>query len=231
MSRKQLYVALGLVVLLLIGGGTWYFLGMFGNGGNSVDTASTASGPNFAVGAHEHTMGNPKAKVTLIEYGALVCPHCAEFNIQNFPQLKAEYIDTGKVFYVYRMFAIRPDDVPAEKLARCLPEDKYFSFVDLLYRNQPKWDAAEYQVPDEHAGFVLMGRIAGLSADQVDKCINSTAEDDAINKVGTDGEAKYGLTGTPTFVVDGTPMDAGDGVASSYDDLKKVLDAHLAAAK
>ena len=112
------------------------------------------------------------------------------------------------MFYVFRVFPLRPDDGTAEKIARCLPEDKYFSFIDLLFRNQPKWDV-EYGVTDVHGGLVLLGRIAGMSADQVDKCIDNKTEDDRINKVAADGETKYNITGTPTLIVDGMPQLAG----------------------
>jgi protein-disulfide isomerase len=124
---------------------------------------------------------------------------------------------------VFRVFPLRADDGTAEKIARCLPEDKYFSFIDLLFRNQPKWDV-EYGVTDVHAGLVLMGRIAGMSADQVDKCIDNKTEDDRINKVAADGESKYNISGTPTFVVNGNALPAGN----DYDGLSKALDAALA---
>ena len=72
------------------------------------------------------------------------------------------------------MFPLRADDGTAEKIARCLPEDKYFAFIDLLFRNQPKWDV-EYRGPvagSVHDGLVLLGRIAGMSAEQVDQCMD-----------------------------------------------------------
>ena len=102
---------------------------------------STASGPGFTLVATDRTMGNPKAPVVLIEYGAPSCPICAYFAQNEFPQLKQNYIDTGKIFYVFRVFpAARRWTAMSEKMARCLPEDKYFAFIDLLLRNQPKWD-------------------------------------------------------------------------------------------
>ena len=128
------------------------------------------------------------------------------------------------MFYVFRVFPLRPDDGTAEKIARCLPEDKYFAFIDLLFRNQPLWDV-EYNVLDVHGGLVHVGRIAGMSAEQVDKCIDNKAEDDRINKVAADGEAKYTITGTPTFVIDGVAQSSGN---IAYADLSKLLDAELA---
>ena len=111
----------------------------------------------------------------------------------RFPLLKKNYIDTGKVYYVFRVFPLQPSDGAAEAMARCLPEDKYFQFIDLLFRNQPKWDR-EYGVTDVHGGLVQMGRIAGMSADQVDKCIADKAKQDRINKVAQDGQTKYNIT-------------------------------------
>ena len=133
---------------------------------------ATAAAKNvgFTVLPSDRTMGNPKAPVTVIEYGAPTCPICAHFDANEFPQLKKKYIDTGKVFYVFRVFPLRPMDGDVEKMARCLPEDKYFAFIDLLFRNQPKWDAAEYPGIDGSfmAELVKHGPDCGMSAEQVD---------------------------------------------------------------
>jgi protein-disulfide isomerase len=160
----------------------------------------------------------------LIEYAAPVCPHCAHFNEAYFPAIKKNYIDTGKVFYVFRVFPIRPGDGPAQKLALCLPADKFFPFIDLLFRNQPKWDADEYPAADLHGGLLLMAKMAGMSPDQADQCMASTTEDDRINKVASDGEARYAIASTPTFIVNGVPH-----TQMAFDDLPKILDQALAA--
>ena len=220
MSRKTLFILIGLVVLIAAGGAGWYFM-------NGSGDAATASGQGYELYPTDRTLGNRNSKVVLIEYGAPSCPVCANFNAQSFPQLKAKYMDTGKIFYVFRVFPLRPDDGTAEKIARCLPEDKYFSFVDLLFKNQPKWDV-EYGVQSPegvHDGLVLLGRIAGMSAQQVDQCIVNKAEDDRINKVSSDGEARYSITGTPTFILDGTNVGSGN---IPFDTMAKLIDAELA---
>ena len=168
--------------------------------------------------------GNP---LVLIEYGAPSCPVCAAFNVQTFPQLKANYIDTGKIFYVFRVFPLRADDGSAEKIARCLPEDKYFAFIDLLFKNQPKWDVEfGVQSPEGvHDGLVLLGRIAGMSREQVDQCMVNKAEDDRINKTAADGESRYGINATPTFILNGTSIGSGN---IPYATMAKLLDTELA---
>ncbi len=221
MSRKQIYVVLGVLLLAALAGFGWYLTS--DSGGAPQATASDQGGAGWEITHKDRTMGNRNAKVVLIEYAAPVCPHCAHFNEAYFPDIKKKYIDTGKVFYVFRVYPIRPDDGPAEKLASCLPEDKYFSFIDLLFRNQPKWDGSEYPVADDHAGLILMARIAGMSAEQADACMSSKAEDERINKVASEGEARYKINSTPTFIVNGVVKSQ-----LPFEELPKVLDAELA---
>ena len=220
MSRKTLFIILGVVALIAVAGIGWS-MGWFGG------ASSAASAKGYELVPTDRTLGNPKSPVVLIEYAAPSCPVCAAFSVQAFPQIKAKYIDTGKIFYVFRVFPLRPDDGEAEKIARCLPEDKYFSFIDLLFKNQPKWDV-EYGVqPPEgvHEGLVLLGRIAGMSREQVDQCMVNKAEDDRINKVSADGEARYSITGTPTFILNGVSVGSGN---IPYETMSKLLDTELA---
>ena len=224
MSRKTL-IGIGVVVILAIAGIAYAYNVMdSGSAGGSI-----ASGPGFTLVSTDKTMGNPKAKVVLIEYGAPSCSICAYFFQNEFPKLKANYIDTGKIFYVFRVFPLRELDGDSEKMARCLPEDKYFGFIDQLWRNQPKWDNAEYPgITDAHAALVQQGRIAGMTSEQVDQCINNKEEDDRINKVAAEAEQRYSINATPTFILDGTPLSAG---SVPYDQLSKDIDAEIAKKK
>jgi protein-disulfide isomerase len=223
-SRKTL-IGIGLVVVLaLIGIGYAYYV-MDSGGADS----GTPGSPGYTLVSTDRTMGNPKAPVVLIEYGAPSCSICAYFFQNTFPELKRNYIDTGKIYYVFRVFPLRELDGDAEKMARCLPEDKYFPFIDQLWRNQPKWDNAEYSgISDPHAALVQQGRIAGMSAEQVDQCINNKAQDERINKVAAEAEQRYSINSTPTFILDGVPQSAGN---IPYDQLSKILDAEIAKKK
>jgi protein-disulfide isomerase len=225
MSKKQLMVA-GVVVLLLLAAGAGYY---FWRGSNDVNLAGGATAANTdSVGPDDHVMGSANAPVTLIEYFAQACSVCAHFNQEVFPLLKAKYIDTGKVRYVMRLFPLFPVDGPSYKLDTCVPPDQFFSAADLLFRNQPQWDSAEFQGADAHSGLIRMARIMGMSEAQADACMNSTAKDAAINNVAKEGLARYPTlnNGTPTFVIDFKDTDIQD---KSWDGMQKVLDAALAA--
>ncbi|HTP75708.1 MAG TPA: thioredoxin domain-containing protein [Rhizomicrobium sp.] len=216
MSRNQ--VLLGIVVLALLALGVGYYF-------------YTQSSPppvvavvNNGVVPGDRTLGSPKAPITLIEYAAPMCPHCAHFNADVVPHLISDYVNTGKVYYVFRVFPIGAADVPAEELARCQPADNYFQFIDLLFRNQAKWDP-ENGVTDVHAALVALGRIAGMSPEQVDACMNNQDEQKRIMAVAQDAVARYGVSGTPTLVINGEVQEAG---GMPWTVLKAKLDSMLA---
>jgi len=214
MTRKS-WIILAVAAVLIAGGGAWYFLG----GGDGM-TAGNTGANLYQPLPTDHSMGNPQAKVTVIEYASPSCPVCASFMINNFPKLKSDYIDTGKIFYVYRTFLRLADDAVAEKLARCMPKDKYMSFTDTLFREQSRWDY-EFGIPQPdgvHAALVQLAQEAGMGPADAERCIASTADDNAISKVGEDGMAKYAVGATPTFVVNGQGQAGFQNLFSRIDD-------------
>lgn len=172
----------------------------------------------------DRTMGDPASKVVMIEYAAPQCPVCARFNATAYQRLKAEYIDTGKIFYVLRVFPIGPADIPAEGIARCLPKERYFPFIDQLFRNQQSWDP-EYGVSDVAGQLTAQARIAGLSENAARSCMLDKANQDRIVASVNDAMQRYNVNGTPTFVVNNQVVFVGD---YPWDKLKAMLDAKLA---
>lgn len=228
MSKKQILV-IGAILLLLLGAGiAWY---VHSSAPTDLTAASTtASGDS--VTADDHVMGSAKAPLTIIEYFAQACSYCAAFDQNAFPQLKAKYIDTGKVRYVMRLFPLFPIDGPSYKLDMCVPKDQFFQATDLLFRNQAEWDSGEFPVTDPHAGLIRMARIMGLSPEQADACMNSKKYDDAINKVAQDATTRYSPSGTPTFVVDFKKTDLNfdpRDPQGSWQKIQAAIDAALAA--
>ena len=222
MTRKQI-VILGLVVAACVLGGLgWYVMGRADNG---QAVAAVTGTPAESIAKDEpHVLGRPDAKITLIEYAAPRCPHCARFDMNVFPQLKSAYIDSGKLRYVFRVFPLSEDDGNAEKLADCLPKDKYFAFMDMLFRNQPKWDD-EYGVMDVKGGLARMAKSVGMSEAAAQACMADQKADIDINRVASDAVARYGVDSTPTLVVNGKVVHAPEGEEWSFAALSKILDA------
>ena len=101
-------------------------------------TASVALPPTQAMLA-ERAMGSPSAKVAIIEYSSLTCPHCADFHRDVLPRIQQEYIDKGLMRYVPRDFPLDGRALAAAMIARCVPPDRYFAFLDMLFRDQQTW--------------------------------------------------------------------------------------------
>jgi len=222
MNRTYLLIGVVVAAVLALGAAAWYVFA----GGSSSDTNAAQEPMAIVLQKDDRTLGNKNAPLTVVEYAAPSCPHCAHFDMDIFPQFKRDYIDTGKVLYVFRVFPLNASDVAAEAIARCLPEDNYFQFLDLLYRNQPKWDP-EYQIADVRGALIQMAKIQGLSAEEVDRCISDQAMQKRIQDVGADAQTRYGISGTPSFVAGGQVH----GPFGDYQEFKTFLDGLLAKKK
>ena len=208
--------------LLVAAVAAWY---VTSPGSSSIAAAPASSLPADRVLSTDKVMGSASAPVTMIEYYSQGCSVCARFNGEVFPLLKAKYIDTGKVRYVMRLYPLFPIDGPAHKLTRCVAPEHFFEAVDLLFRNQPQWDTAEFPQADA-GGLFRMARILGLSSEQAQKCMNATDLDASINKIGQEGDARYGIDGTPTFIINYRKVDMPQ---KSWAEAQAALDAALAA--
>ena len=124
-------------------------------------------------------MGNPDAKVSVIEYASLTCGHCANFHKDTWPALKAKYIDTGKVRFVLREFPLDPLAMAGFMLARCNGNDKYNPMVDLLFAQQRNWAFTDKPV-DALSALVKQ---AGFTQESFEACLKRQDLYDAINQV------------------------------------------------
>jgi protein-disulfide isomerase len=221
MQRK---VLIGVIALSMIALGVIGYLYYTPIQSSSLPVHDGNDRPNVTLTKDDRTIGDPNAPILIVEYAALTCPHCAHFNDEIFPKLKAGYIDPGNVYYVFRVFPRMSVDLAAEALARCVPKENYFKIVDLLFKRQLDWDP-EFQPLNVHDGLLSVAHAAGMSDDQADRCMNNQAQLDRTNQVGRDGEAKYSINATPTFVVNGT-VHVGQ---YEWENLQKDLDALLAA--
>ncbi len=174
-------------------------------GGSSESSDITADLPRYTmqISPSDHTLGSPSASVQVVEYAAPTCPICARWDMTVFPAFKRAFVDTGKVLYVFRVFPLQSVDVAVEAMARCLPKSGYFQFIDMMYRNQSKWDPDGYQIPDVQGALVDMGKRAGMSPAQVDSCTANQAELQKISAIGEYANKTYNINSTPSFIIDG----------------------------
>jgi protein-disulfide isomerase len=160
----------------------------------AADVAKPVSLPDMALGPKD-------AAVTITEYASMTCPHCARFAEEVFPKIKAAYIDTNKVRYVFREFPLDIKAAAGSMLARCIAKDdagKYFAVIDMLFKSQEDWAG-----PKTTEALKLIGKQAGLSGQAVEACLKDQA---LLDKIAAD--QKYAneilkVNSTPTFFING----------------------------
>ena len=166
----------------------------------------------------DRQLGPDNAPVTIVEYASLTCPHCASFHKNVLPELRKRYIETGKVRLIFREFALNPLDAGAVMLARCLDKDKYFPFIDALFRAQEQWVV---QKPIEP--LFGIARQAGFTKERFDTCLKNQKLLDDIEAQRNRAAEKFGVNSTPTFFINGKVARG----LQSIEDIEKEIKPHL----
>ncbi|HXY99207.1 MAG TPA: DsbA family protein [Stellaceae bacterium] len=179
---------------------------------------SRAEGAVPPVSAQDRLLGKEDAPVTIIEYGSLTCPHCAEFDRETLPEIKKNWIDTGKVRLVFRLFPLNQLDLHAAMLAHCVPPERYFAFIDTVYKSQVKW----MQASDPQQALSNIARLAGVGEDKIKSCLADKSIEDEV--VATAYAAQQsGVESTPTFFINGQKPEKNG--AQPYDVFDQLLTA------
>lgn len=174
------------------------------------------------------TLGNPQARVVVVEYASLACPHCALFHNNVFPAFKARYVDTGKVLFVYREYITAPAQVAVAGavVARCAGKAGYFTVIDGVFAAQQEI-YSDGTVAGLRRILFREGAGAGLTQPQVEACLADTAGFAAMDVRVNRARTEEGVEGTPTFKVNGVKVRTP---ATGEMDLA-ALDAAIAAAQ
>lgn len=164
-------------------------------------------------------MGDANAPIELIEYASYTCPHCANFHSTVFKQLKENYIDTGKVKFVYREVYFDKYGLWAAMVARCGGDLRYFGIQGMLYDQQKDWIAGGKDAMEIVENLRTIGKKAGLTDADLDTCMNDGDMAQAMVAKFEAEVAEYDVTGTPTLVINGQKESN-----MSYADLSQKLD-------
>ncbi|MEP1767057.1 MAG: DsbA family protein [Sulfitobacter sp.] len=224
MNRRN--ILLGAFATLGLGG--WY---MTGNRASTTAAFPDAPLPGAAnaqstdidtSGIVDMVSGNPDSPVEIIEYASFTCPHCASFHATNYKKLKAEYIDTGKIRFVYREVYFDRFGLWASLVARCGGQEKFFGMADLIYSGQAKWSRA-----GEPAAIVeelrKIGRLAGLDNEKLEACLQNGDQAQALVAWYQENAKEDDIDSTPSFVINGKKY-----ANMNYSDMKEIIDEALA---
>lgn len=198
--------------------------GAAGGGTSSAENGSAAAPAGSELG---HVKGDPDAPITIIEYASPTCPACKYFHDNVKPTLEEKFISTGKVKFVFREYPLNEIDIAAYAMARCAGEDKFFDVLDDLFENQEGVRyAAQTGVVKTTLGAI--GQRHGI-ADKAafDACLENGEIRKQLADVYATSE-KWGVDGTPTFIIDGVKQNF-QGDYTTADGFAKQIEAKLAA--
>jgi protein-disulfide isomerase len=187
-------------------------------------------------------MGNPDARVKLVEFASLTCPHCREFHEAAAATLKSKYVACGNVSYEYRNFVLNGPDYAATVLARCQGPAAFFGLLDNFYADQMGWtepfgrigkadQEALSKLPEDQAiarmaelgGLADYVKLRGIPRAKFDQCLADPAQLKAVNDLRNQAVNELKLTGTPSFIINGTVQEG----VFSWADLETKLQAAL----
>jgi protein-disulfide isomerase len=171
-------------------------------------------------------MGNPNAKVKLVEFGSLTCPHCAAFEEEGGKALVDNYVKKGLVSWEFRNFVRDGVDMTATLLARCGGESSFFGLTRNLFADQRNWieklqsadpaksEALKNMSPTQQfsaiadlAGLKQYAAMRGVPRAKGEQCLANQAEVDKLVQMNSDATTNYNIPGTPTFLINGAVVE------------------------
>lgn len=146
-------------------------------------------------------LGDEDAPVTVIEYASFTCPHCAAFHQQTWPQVKEQYVETGKVKFILREVYFDKYGLWASMVARCAGEKAFYPLAEAYLAKQDAW----MKVPENQIGqeIARIGRLNGLSSQQLDACLSDQDYAKALIEQYQQNAAQHEVSSTPTFIING----------------------------
>lgn len=180
------------------------------------DAVAVATG-----GIEDMILGDPDAPITMIEYASYTCPHCGSFHQNTYPQLKADYIDTGKVKFIFREVYFDRFGLWASMVARCGGQDRFFGITDLMFKTQGDWTrAGDASVIVEELRKI--GRLAGLNNETLESCLQNEDQAKALVAWYQENAARDDINSTPSFIINGRKY-----ANMGYAEMQEVLDGLL----
>ena len=170
----------------------------------------------------EMSLGNPDAAVTMTEYASFTCPHCARFHAETFKTLKADYIDTGKIHFIYREVYFDRYGLWAGIVARCGGDERYFGIADLIYTQQREWTQGDDPATIA-ANLRKIGKTAGLTDAELDTCMTDAEMAKAMFAFWQQNQERDEINSTPSFLINGEKYSNME-----YSEFQAILDKALA---
>ncbi len=169
----------------------------------------------------DFVLGSPEAPITIIEYASMSCSHCADFHNDTLESLKTEYIDTGKVKFVFRDFPFNYPALVGSMIVRCVPNDARYQYMNALYKLQKNWVRREHS--DTKKELYKIMQSGGMQQEDFDSCLSDiNLENDILEDV-MNAQKEFNIRSTPSFIINGVLYSGNKNIKEFRQIIDKIL--------
>jgi len=170
---------------------------------------------------NDFIIGNDNASITIIEYASMSCSHCANFHNNTLPDLKKEYIDTGKVKFVFRDFPYNYPALLGSMVMRCIPSEVRYDYMNALYKLQNKWVVRENAITHQELYKIMQS--GGMNKENFDACLNNVDLENQILEEVIAAQSEFNIRSTPSFLINGDLLEGDKSIKVFRQILDKIL--------
>ena len=170
---------------------------------------------------NDFIIGNDNAPITIIEYASMSCSHCANFHNNTLPDLKKEYIDTGKVKYVFRDFPYNYPALLGSMVMRCIPSEVRYDYMNALYKLQNMWVVRENAITRQELYKIM--QTGGMTKEKFDTCLSNVDLENKILQEVIAAQNEFNIRSTPSFLINGDLLEGDKSIKVFRQILDKIL--------
>ena len=179
------------------------------------------AGSVLEIAENDFVIGNENASITIIEYASLSCSHCADFHINTLPELKKEFVDTGKAKIVFRDFPFNYPALLGSMVLRCVPEDIRYQYSNALYKLQSKWVVRENTKTKQELYKIMQS--GGMTKDEFNHCIEDVDLENEILQGVISVQNEFKIKSTPSFIINGILVEGNKPIKDFRQIINKIL--------
>ena len=186
-------------------------------------TTSISSNENseLIVKDNDFFIGDENAPVTIIEYASMSCSHCADFHNDTLDELKKEYVDTGKVKFVFRDFPFNYPALAGSMMMRCVPDDVRYDYMNALYKLQKNWVIRDNNKTKSELYKIMQS--GGMQQDEFDACLSDVNMENNILEGVMNAQREFNIRSTPTFIINGIIYSGNKNIKEFRQIIDKIL--------
>ena len=186
-------------------------------------TTSISSNENseLIIKDNDFFIGDENAPVTIIEYASMSCSHCADFHNDTLDELKKEYVDTGKVKFVFRDFPFNYPALAGSMMMRCVPDDVRYDYMNALYKLQKNWVIRDNNKTKSELYKIMQS--GGMQQDEFDACLSDVNMENNILEGVMNAQREFNIRSTPTFIINGIIYSGNKNIKEFRQIIDKIL--------